>query len=47
MSNNKVFHETLFKQNFSKTNIKKQVFLSSVDIKTSTNQQLNIWENEI
>ena len=47
MSNNKVFHETLFKQNFSKTNIKKQVFLSSVDIKTSTNQQSNIWENEI
>ena len=46
-NNNKVFYETLFKQNSSKTNIKKQVFLSSLDIKTSTNQQSNIWENEI
>ena len=40
ISNNiKVFYETLFKQNFSKNNVKKQEFLNSLDTKTLANQQ--------
>ena len=39
ISNNiKVFYETLFKQNSSKTNVGKQEFLDSLDTKTLTNQ---------
>ena len=48
ISNNiKVFYETLFKQNFSKNNVKKQEFLNSLDTKTLTNQQSDLLENEI
>ena len=42
-----MFYETLFKQNSSKTNIKKQEFLSSLDIKTLINQQSDLCENKI
>ena len=48
ISNNiKVFYETLFKQNFSKNNVKKQEFLNSLDTKTLANQQSDLLENEI
>ena len=42
-----MFYETLFKQNSSKTNIKKQEFLNSLDIKTLINQQSDLCENKI
>ena len=43
----KVFYETLFKQNSSKTNVKKQEFLNSLDTKILTNQQSDLCENGI
>ena len=36
--NIKVFYETLFKRNFSKTNVEKQRFLSSLRTKILTNE---------
>ena len=42
-----MFYETLFKQNSSKTNIKKQEFLNSLDIKTLINQQSDLCEYKI
>ena len=42
-----MFYETLFKQNSSKTNIKKQEFLNSLDIKTLINQQSDLCEKKI
>ena len=48
ISNNiKVFYETLFKQNSSKTTVERQEFLSSLDTETFTNQQSDLSENEI
>ena len=37
--NIKAFYETLFKRNFSKTNVEKQRFLNSLSTKTLTNEQ--------
>ena len=45
--NIKAFYETLFKQNFSKTNVEKQRFLNSLSIKTLTNEQYDLCENKI
>ena len=42
-----MFYETLFKQNSSKNNVKKQEFLNSLDTKTLANQQSDLLENEI
>ena len=43
----KVFYETLFKQNSSKTNFEKPEFLNSLDTKTVANQQSDLCTNEI
>ena len=43
----KVFYETLFKQNSSKTNFEKPEFLNSLDTKTVANQQSDLCANEI
>ena len=43
----KVFYETLFKQNSAKSNVEKQEFLNSLDIKTLSDQQANLCKNEI
>ena len=40
-------HETLFKRNFSKTNVEKQRFLNSQSTKTLTNEQCDLCENKI
>ena len=45
--NIKAFYETLFKQNFSKTNVEKQRFLDSLSTKTLTNEQHDLCENKI
>ena len=45
--NIKAFYETIFKENFSKTNIEKQRFLCSLSNKTLTNEQYSICENKI
>ena len=45
--NIKAFYETLFKGNFSKTNIEKQRFLYSLSNKTLANEQYSICENKI
>ena len=42
-----MFYETLFKQNSSKTNVKKQEFLNSLGTKILTNQQSDLCENGI
>ena len=42
-----MFNKTLLKQNSSKTNAKKQEFLSSLDTKTLANQQSDLCKNEI
>ena len=42
-----MFHERLFKQNSSKTNVEKQKFLNSLNIITLTNQQSDLCEKEI
>ena len=44
-SNIRVFYETLFKQNSSKTNVEKQEFLNSLDTKTLTNEQSDLCKN--
>ena len=41
------FYETLFKQNFSKTNVEKQRFLNSVSTKKLTNEQYDLCENKV
>ena len=43
----KVFYETLFKKNSSKTNFEKPEFLNSLDTKTVANQQSDLCTNEI
>ena len=45
--NIKAFYETLFKQNFSRTNVKKQRFLNSLSTKTLKNKQYDLCENKI
>ena len=42
-----MFHETRFKKNFSKTNVKIQEFLNSLNTKTLTNQQSDLCKNDI
>ena len=42
-----MFHGRLFKQNSSKTNVEKQKFLNSLNIKTLTNQQSDLCKKEI
>ena len=42
-----MFYETRFKKNFSKTNVKIQEFLNSLNTKTLTNQQSDLCKNEI
>ena len=46
-SNTKVFHETLLKQSSLKSNVKKQKYLNFLDTKTFTNQQWDLYKNEI
>ena len=43
----KAFYKTLFKINFSKTNVKRQQFFNSLSTKTLTNEQNNLLENKI
>lgn len=43
-NNIKVFHETLFKPNSSKTNVRKQEFFNSLNIKILRNQQSDLWK---
>ena len=43
----KRFYETLFKRNFSKTNVEKQRFLYFLGTKTLINEQYNLCENKI
>ena len=43
----KTFYETLFKRNFSKTNVEKQRFLNSLGTKTLINEQYDLCENKI
>ena len=43
----KVFYETRFKQNFSKTSVEKQLFLNSISTKTLTNDHYDLCENKI
>ena len=45
--NIKAFYKTLFKRNFSKTNIKKQRFLNPLSTKTLANEQYYLYENKI
>ena len=45
--NIKAFYETLFKQNFSKTNAEKQRFLNSLSTKRLTNEQYDLCKNKI
>ena len=45
--NIKAFYETLFKQNFSKTNAEKQRFLNSLSTKKLKNEQYDLCENKI
>ena len=45
--NIKAFYETLFKRNFSKTNVEKQWFLNSRSTKTLSNEQHDLCENKI
>ena len=45
--NIKAFYETLFKRNFSKTNVEKQRFLNSRSTKTLSNEQHDLCENKI
>ena len=45
--NIKAFYETLFKRNFSKTNVEKQRFLNYLSNKTLTNEQYDLRENKI
>ena len=42
-----MFYETRFKKNFSKTNVKIQEFLNSLNTKTLTNQQSDLCKNNI
>ena len=42
----KTFSETLFEQNFSKTNVKKQRFLNFLSTKTLTNEQFNLYNHK-
>ena len=42
-----MFYETRFKKNFSKTNVKIQEFLNSLNTKTLTNQQSDLCKNDI
>ena len=41
----KKFKETLFKQNFSKTNVEKYKFLNSLSTKTLSNEQYDLCKN--
>ena len=43
----KTFQETLYKRNFSKTNVEKQRFLNFLSTKTLTNEQYDLCENKI
>ena len=45
--NIKAYYETLFKRNFSKTNVEKQRFLNYLSNKTLTNEQYDLRENKI
>ena len=45
--NIKTFYETLFKRNFSKSNVKKHRFLNSLSTKTLANEQYDLSENKI
>ena len=42
----KAFYETLFKRNFSKTNVEKQQFLNFLSTKTLTNEEHDLCENK-
>ena len=42
----KAFYETLFKRNFSKTNVEKQQFLNFLSTKTLTNEEHDLYENK-
>ena len=42
-----MLYETLFKRNFSKTNVEKQRFLNSISTKTLTNERYDLCENKI
>ena len=45
--NIKTFYETLFKRNFSKTNVEKQRFFNSLSTKTLANEQYDLCKNKI